>query len=124
MSESNDFFTTDDEMEFTLSDVQFDLKPLPKWKEQILKADKNENGIEDKFEVKLNSLSELGYREENFNDDKENLEVDDIHDDIFKSDKLETEKNANDDIPIIISFPNGNYDLISLLFEKLGGKLT
>jgi len=70
-SESNDSLSSNDEMEFNLNNVQFDLKSFPKWKEQISKADKNENGIDDSFEVRLKYLSEFGFIEENFDRDKE-----------------------------------------------------
>jgi len=121
--ESNDSLSSNDEMEFNLSDVQFDLKSLPKWKEQNSKADKNENGIDDNFEVRLKELSEFGFIEENFDRDKENLDKNNIYDDIFKNDIQKTEKITIDDIPIIIYFPNGDYNSISLLFETLGGKI-
>ncbi|HUW90403.1 MAG TPA: S8 family serine peptidase, partial [Candidatus Nanopelagicaceae bacterium] len=110
-------------MEFNLNNVQFDLKSFPKWKEQISKADKNENGIDDNFEVRLKYLSEFGFIEENFDRDKEYLGRNYIDDEILKTDNQKTEKITIDDIPIIIYFPNGDYDSISLLFETLGGKI-
>ncbi len=122
-SESNDSLTFNDEMDFNLNDVQFDLKSLPKWKEQNSRADKNENGIDDIFEVRLKHLSEFGFIEEDFDRDKELLGMNNIYDDIFKNDNLKTEKITIDDIPIIIYFPNGDYRSISLLFERLGGKI-
>jgi hypothetical protein len=122
-SESNDSLTSNDEMEFNLNDVQFDLKSLPKWKEQNSKADKNENGIDDNFEVRLKHLSEFGFIEENFDRDKDHLGRNYIYDDIFKIDNQKTERITIDDIPIIIYFPNGDYNSISLLFEILGGKI-
>ncbi|MBA7513085.1 hypothetical protein ES705_05095 [subsurface metagenome] len=111
-SESSDSLTSNDEKEFNLKDVQFDQKSLPKWKEQNSNADKNENGIDDNFEVRLKHLSEFGFIEENID-----------RDDIFKTENQKTEKITIDDIPIIIYFPNGDYNSISLLFEILGGKI-
>jgi len=108
-SERSDSLTSNDEKEFNLKNVQFDQKSLPKWKEQNSNADKNENGIDDNFEVRLKHLSEFGFIEENIDSD-----------DIFKIDNQKTEKFTIDDIPIIIYFPNGDYDSISLLFEILG----
>ncbi len=122
-SESNVSLTSSDEMEFNLNDMQFDLKSLPKWREQISKADKNENGIDDNFEVRLKQLSEFGFIEENFDRDKKKLDQNYLYDDIFKNDNQKTEEITIDDIPIIIYFPNGDYDSISLLFETLGGKI-
>jgi len=122
-SESSDYLTSNDEMEFNLNDVQFDLKSLPKWKEQNSKADKNENGIDDNFEVRLKHLSEFGFIEENIDRDKGYLDKNHMFDDIFKIDNQKTEKITIDDIPIIIYFPNGDYNSISLLFERLGGKI-
>ncbi len=122
-SESNDFLTFNDEMEFTLNDVQFDLESLPKWKEQISKADQNENGIDDNFEVRLKELSEFGFIEENSDRNKDSLDWNYNYDDNFKTDYQKTDKITVDDIPIIIFFPSGIYDSISLLFETLGGKI-
>ena len=111
-SESSDSLTSNDEKVFNLKDVQFDQKSLPKWKEQNSNADRNENGIDDNFEVRLKHLSEFGFIEENID-----------RDDIFKTENQKTEKITIDDIPIIIYFPNGDYNSISLLFEILGGKI-
>jgi len=120
--ETSDSLTSDDAMEFNLNDVQFDLKSLPKWREQISIADKNENGIDDNFEVRLKYLSEFGFIEEDLDKDQENLGRN--YDEIFKTESQKTEKITIDDIPIIICFPDGDYDSISILFEQLGGTIT
>lgn len=105
--------------EFNLNESQFDTKKLPKWEEQYLNVDQNQNGIDDKFEVRLEKLSEFGCIDE----EKENFGDLNNIDDIFGIKRKATEKITVDDIPIIISFPKEDYDPSLLLFEDLGGKL-
>ncbi|KKN07777.1 hypothetical protein LCGC14_1063560, partial [marine sediment metagenome] len=93
------------------------------WKDEISRADQNENGIDDKFEVRLKLLSEYGFIEDDLDNKRVNSYVEDIFDDIFKIKNRKTDKFSIDDIPIIISFPKGDYSSFSFLFEELGGKI-
>ncbi len=105
--------------EFNLNRLKFDSNSLTKWKEQISKVDQNQNGIDDKFEVRLKQLSEFKSIER----DGGNINKNNIVDDILGMTARETEKITIDNIPIIVAFPGGDFDFYKLLFEELGGEI-
>jgi hypothetical protein len=105
--------------EFNQNEVQFDSGSLTKWDDLILKADQNQNGIDDTFEVRLTKLSECKIIERDGSKSGKNT----MFDNILGITTRETEKITVDNIPIIISFPIGDFDFSMLLFEELGGEL-
>lgn len=105
--------------EFNLSRLEFDSDPFTKWKEQILKVDQNQNGIDDNFEDRLKQLSEFKSIER----DGGNINKNNIVDDILGITSRETEKITIDNIPIIVVFPEGEFDFYKFLFEELGGEI-
>jgi len=94
-----------------------------KWKENTQKADQNGNGINDQFEDKLNSLSETGTLKVSNKNDNDILSKEDIINAFFGNEKQDLEEISNDHIPIIIQFPEGDYQSISSLFENFGGEI-
>jgi len=94
-----------------------------KWKELTSKADQNENGIDDNFEVRLIQIHEHGFIEEDFNKETIKSVENKLYDDIFGVKSRKTNKITVDNIPIIISFPKKDYNNYLLLFEELGGNV-
>ncbi|MFX0042846.1 MAG: S8 family serine peptidase [Candidatus Hodarchaeota archaeon] len=102
-----------------ISELEFDSDTLTKWKEQISKVDQNQNGIDDSFEDRLTQLYEFKSIER----DGDNINKNNMVDDILGINARKTEKITVDKIPIIVVFPQGNFDFCKLLFEKLGGEI-
>ncbi len=127
-SGSSNSLTTNDEMEFNLNDWQFnpsmfDKSNIKEWKETILKADQNNNGINDQFEDKLNSLLKEGDFKGAESNDKKILSKEDIIDGFFGNENQKLERISYEHIPVVIHFPEGDIDSIYSLFENLGGKI-
>ena len=80
--------------EFGFKAPIFTQSSIKKWKENILKTDQNFNGLVDQLEQKLDSLS-----------------------------KLTCSEMSDDDIPIIMHFPEGDITSITFLFKRLGGTI-
>ncbi|KKN21206.1 hypothetical protein LCGC14_0927780 [marine sediment metagenome] len=109
--------------ELDLNLVGFDQESFLKWKEQNLKADKNEDGISDAFEARLKDSVEV----RSFNEKSSEHEIKSdkriITDVIIMSQYQTPEQIPLDNIPIIVHFPEGDYNSISLFFEELGGSI-
>jgi len=106
-----------------LNQVLFDQDSFLKWKEQNLKVDKNINGISDVLETRLKDSAEGRSFNEKTSEYKIKSDNRFITDDIFKSQYQTFKQIELDNIPIIVQFPEGNYNSISLLFEELGGSI-
>ena len=105
-----------------LNQVGVDQESFLKWKEQNLKADKNEDGISDALEARLKDSAEV----RSFNKESSELEKKSdkrLTEDIIKTQHQTPEQIPLDNIPIIVHFPEGDYNSISLLFEDLGGSI-
>ncbi len=105
--------------EINLNQSQYDTKKVPKWEEQYLNIDQDQNGIDDKLDVRLKHLSQFRYIDEERESSRNMNNIDDV----FGIRSQKTEKITFEDVPIIISFPKGNYDSNLLLFKALGGRI-
>ena len=109
--------------EFDLNFVGFDQESFLKWKEQNLKADKNEDGISDAFEARLKDSTEVRFFNEKSSEHEIKSDKRVITNEIFKSQYQTPEQIPLDNVPIIVHFPEGDHSSISLLFEELGGSI-
>ncbi len=91
------------------------------WEGLISDVDKNTNGINDYFETRLKYLSEFGFIKESLEDDSISLPNENSFDFPNKEKNINNLLITSDAIPIIISFPDGDYEYCSFLFEDLGG---
>ncbi len=103
-----------------LNQAQFDQDSILKWKEQYLKADKNENGISDALETRLKDSAEVSSFNEKSSENKKNRVM---TNDILNSQHQTPEQIPLDNIPIIVLFPEGDFSSNSLFFEELGGSI-
>jgi len=101
----------------------FDKSNVKEWKETILKADQNNNGIADQFEDKLNSLLKDGNLKGVESNNKKKLSKEDIIDGFLGNEKQELERISYEHIPVVIQFPKGDIDSYYTLFENLGGHI-
>jgi subtilase family serine protease len=99
--------------------LKHDTNSFLKWKEQTSKVDQNNNGLSDNFEDRLKDLSEFGF----INESKRDLAGKKVNNDIFRIKPRNKEEITMDDIPVIVSFPTGDYDLSLSLYKELGGKV-
>ncbi|MFX0043698.1 MAG: S8 family serine peptidase [Candidatus Hodarchaeota archaeon] len=103
------------------NEFQLDQHKNNDWAKLSAKVDTNSNGINDNFEPRLKRLSEFGFIEENLDDsippDKN------IIDFPTKKENTNINKITSEAIPVIISFPDGDYKYASILFEDLGGRI-
>ncbi|MFX1498856.1 MAG: S8 family serine peptidase, partial [Promethearchaeota archaeon] len=101
------------------------LNPKPNnyddWNTFDRNADKNNNGISDDFEPRLKILSEVGFIEENLDQYNSNIPQIDFP---SKNVKTNTVTITSDAIPIIVSFPKGDFKYASSFFEELGGTVN
>jgi len=121
---SSTYFLNDKEnkpevQSFDLGSVKFDRASFLNWKEESIKADKNENGLCDVFEARLKDSAELGSFKEESGRQKIKLDVN-----LFGNQMEDTVIIPLENIPIIIYFPEGNYSKIALFFEALEGRIT
>ncbi|NVM30405.1 MAG: S8 family serine peptidase, partial [Candidatus Helarchaeota archaeon] len=109
--------------EFSFNTSVFDQSNISKWKEITSPVDQNCNGINDKFEDKLSLVSEFGFFEANAFKDNLSLSEQDLINGFFGDNKQNSERISYDHIPVIINFPEGDFNPISSLFESLGGSV-
>ncbi|MFW9970232.1 MAG: S8 family serine peptidase [Candidatus Odinarchaeota archaeon] len=103
---------------FDLESVRFSQKLLLNWKEKITKVDKDENGLSDAFEVRLKDSANLGlFRRES---GKQKIKLDN---NLLGNQCEDPVVIPLDNIPVIISFPEGDYSPVSLFFEELEGRI-
>lgn len=106
-------------LELNLSRLEFDSDSFTKWKEQISKVDQNQNGIDDNFEYRLKQLSEFKSIER----DGDNINKNNMVDDVLGITTRKTEQITINNIPIIVIFPQVDFDFYTFLFEELGGEI-
>jgi len=99
----------------------FNKEKIEKWENIILKADQNNNGINDQFESKLNSVSQEGDLKGAEINKKKVLSKKEIINGSFSKEKPDLERISYDHIPVIINFPEGDIDSIISLYKNLGG---
>ncbi|MFX1275644.1 MAG: S8 family serine peptidase [Promethearchaeota archaeon] len=97
----------------------FDSLEANEWRAKFLSIDKNQNGIHDNLELKLDSLSGFSDTDRN----KKLLSKQDVIKKILGNNEIEKKILTKDKIPFIIQFPEGNYEEILSLFSDLGGKV-
>jgi subtilisin family serine protease len=103
---------------FDLNSVKFSDESFFNWKDQILKPDKNENGLSDVFEARLEDSVELGsFRGES---DRRKIKLD-VNP--YENQYEDPQIIPLDNLPIIVYFPKGDYSPISLYFEALEGRI-
>jgi subtilisin family serine protease len=86
------------------------------WNKSAKNFDLNGNSINDNFEITLRNIAEKGYIEKY-------IDTSSKTDEIFGVDKKETFKIYKENIPVIISFTNSDFDSYIKLFESMGGIL-
>ncbi|MFX1356673.1 MAG: S8 family serine peptidase [Promethearchaeota archaeon] len=107
--------------EIDLNLLNFEQNSLLEWNDLIKSVDKDKNGINDHFEKNLELIAEYGfisYSNDNERSETEYTEGTIVH---LERDEIIIKKES---IPVVISFPEGNYNSIKELFEKLGGLVT
>ena len=110
-----------DLQEVNFSEFQLNQNKNNEWEVLRTKADKNRNGINDNFEIRLEQISEFGFIEEDIDDYSSISPKKPRIDFSTDTNKPKGLKITNDAIPVIISFPKGNFKSISSFFEDLGG---
>ena len=103
---------------FELNSFTFNQTSLFEWNNLIRSVDKDKNGINDQFEKNLELIAENGFISYSNYEKRSKKEF--LEESIIQS-KEEDIIIKKESIPIVISFPEGNYDSIKELFEKLGG---
>ncbi|MFX1383928.1 MAG: S8 family serine peptidase, partial [Promethearchaeota archaeon] len=107
--------------------IPIDLKELNivdlyTWRESLLNADENLNGINDQFELKLDKFKDSTITTSSEIENKKYIAPDEILKDLSGSiNQLESNTLSSEELSIIIQFPECNYEPISSLFEDLGG---
>ncbi|MFX1507975.1 MAG: S8 family serine peptidase, partial [Promethearchaeota archaeon] len=117
-NESVPFLNSSEFQAFDLGSLRFSQESFFNWKEQIIKVDKNDNGLSDIFEARLNDSAKLGLS--GGESGKKKFKLENNH---FGSQCEDPAVIPLDNIPIIISFPEGDYSPISLFFEELEGRI-
>lgn len=102
---------------------KFNENSISKWKETVQSADHNNNGINDQFEQKLCSISCFSVLDEEDPYGKEVLTTQEVVEGFYGKVKKPVEKLSPDHIPIVIYFPDGDYEPVLKLFEELDGNI-
>jgi len=99
----------------------FDCK-LNDWDALKYKYDKNNNGIEDNFELKINNLKSINSQIE-IDKNKKSIARNNIVKTTLTGENDNFDVNLNDEVLIIIQFSDNNYETAISYFKDLGGEI-